>query len=266
VDVDEATRLATELIDAVNARDVDRALALMHPDAVLTPLVVQTGVVGEPYRGTAKIREYFDSFSQYWGDADMRLLGVHVVDDVVVSFCDTGVPGGDERLAITYVGRLDGDRLRELVSFADLARAGEALHAQRTLDLVRPLDVVLPATAASVPVARHALGAMMEAIGASEALQAQAALAVSEAATNAVIHAYRETADEGTLHLHAVLDGTTLSVSVEDEGCGLKPRPDSPGLGLGISLMTHQASEVAFVVPPQRPAGTEVRLLFDLAA
>jgi anti-sigma regulatory factor (Ser/Thr protein kinase)/ketosteroid isomerase-like protein len=266
VDVEEATRLASELIEAVNARDVDRALALMHPDAVLTPLVVQTGIVGEPYRGIDEIRGYFESFSKFWGDADMRVLGVHVVDDVIVSFCDTALPGSDDRLAVTYVGRLEGDRLRELASFADLARAGEALHSQRAPGVVRPLDVVLPATAASVPVARHAVGALLEAIGADETLQAQAALAVSEAATNAVLHAYRETSEEGIVHLHAVLDGTTLRVSVEDEGCGLKPRPDSPGLGLGISLMSHQASEVAFVVPPQRPAGTEVRLLFELAA
>jgi stage II sporulation protein AB (anti-sigma F factor) len=265
MEVGEAERLATELIEAVNARDVDRALALLHPDAVLTPLVVQTGIVPEPYRGTDEIRGYFESFTRFWGDADMHMLGVHVVDDVVVAFCDTGLPGGEDRLAVTYVGRLDGDRLRELASFADLTRAAELLTGQGTAD-VRPLDVVLPATPASVPVARHALLAMLEAIGASEELQAQAALAVSEAATNAVVHAYRETSDEGTVHLHAVLDGSMLSVTVEDEGCGLKPRPDSPGLGLGISLMSHQASEVAFIVPPQREAGTEVRLRFDLAA
>jgi serine/threonine-protein kinase RsbW len=265
VDVEEATRLATELIEAVNTRDPDRALAVMHPDAVLTPLVVQTGLVADPYRGLEQIRNYFESFSQFWGDADMRLLQVHLVGDVVVAFCDTGLPKSGDRLAVTYVGCVDGDRLRELASFADLSRAAEALRGSSS-GVVRPLDVVLPATPASVPVARHALAALLEAIGASETLRAQAELAISEAATNAVLHAYRETSEEGTVHVRAAVAGEMLTVTVEDEGCGLKPRPDSPGLGLGISLMSHQASEVAFVVPPQRPAGTEVRMLFDLAA
>src|SRR6185436_5749865 len=53
-------------------------------------------------------------------------------------------------------------------------------------------------------------------------------LAVSEAATNAVVHAYRES--EGHLHVRAHVEGMELIVVVVDTGSGITPRPDSPGL------------------------------------
>jgi len=53
-------------------------------------------------------------------------------------------------------------------------------------------------------------------------------------------------------------------VRISDDGCGLLPRSDSPGLGLGIALMSRHSAELAFVGPPERAAGTEVRMRFGL--
>ena len=84
-------------------------------------------------------------------------------------------------------------------------------------------------------------------------------LAVSEAATNAVVHGYREGA--GPLHVRAYVDRTELIVVVSDTGSGLAPRADSPGLGLGMPLMASVTTRFSIVSQGQ---GTEVHMAFAL--
>jgi serine/threonine-protein kinase RsbW len=86
-------------------------------------------------------------------------------------------------------------------------------------------------------------------------------LAVSEAATNAVVHAYREAA--GDLLVRATVAGDELLVVVCDTGIGLGPRPDSPGLGLGMPLIASVTSRFRVV---SDESGTEVHMTFPLAA
>jgi serine/threonine-protein kinase RsbW len=62
-------------------------------------------------------------------------------------------------------------------------------------------------------------------------------LAVSEAATNVVVHAYQDASEPGLIHVEAALTQGELHVSVADTGPGLRARPDSPGLGLGLALI-----------------------------
>jgi serine/threonine-protein kinase RsbW len=85
-------------------------------------------------------------------------------------------------------------------------------------------------------------------------------LAVSEAATNAVIHAYREAT--GDLAVRASVAGAELLVVVRDTGIGLGPRADSPGLGLGMPLIASVTSRFRIV---SGDAGTEVHMTFPLA-
>jgi anti-sigma regulatory factor (Ser/Thr protein kinase) len=69
-------------------------------------------------------------------------------------------------------------------------------------------------------------------------------LAVSEAATNAVLHAYRDR-EPGQIRVHAnLLDDGYLCIVVEDDGFGPLPRPDSPGLGLGLPTIASVADAV----------------------
>lgn len=84
-------------------------------------------------------------------------------------------------------------------------------------------------------------------------------LAVSEAATNAVVHAYRES--EGHLHVRAHVEGMELIVVVVDTGVGLSPRADSPGLGLGMPLMASVTTRFQVV---SQGKGTEVQMAFAL--
>jgi len=86
-------------------------------------------------------------------------------------------------------------------------------------------------------------------------------LAVSEAVTNAVIHAYRDNDSEGDLSVRAGVESGELVVVVADRGVGLAPRRDSPGLGLGMPLMASVTSRFRVV---SRGAGTEVHMAFPL--
>ena len=89
-------------------------------------------------------------------------------------------------------------------------------------------------------------------------------LAVGEALTNIVMHAYvgREA---GTMSVQAWLESDrNLCVEVLDDGHGLIPRADSPGLGLGMGLMAQMADDLRISNREER-AGTSVYLRFSLS-
>ena len=108
--------------------------------------------------------------------------------------------------------------------------------------------------------ARRAVSAYAASIGVPDEIGRDIALAVSEAATNAVIHAFvgRE---PGLLRLVAEPGDGTLTVSVVDNGSGLVPRSDSPGLGLGLPTI-GQLTESFDIRDGHDGSGTEVRMVF----
>jgi serine/threonine-protein kinase RsbW len=88
------------------------------------------------------------------------------------------------------------------------------------------------------------------------------ALAVSEAATNVVMHAYRDRADPGTFTLDLDVEARSLLIDVRDDGLGMAPRDDSPGLGLGLPIIAHVTDAHAFV--PTEGGGAWLSMRFDL--
>ncbi len=88
-------------------------------------------------------------------------------------------------------------------------------HVARAPDAgsIRAVRLTLPAIVESVPTARRAVVEAARAAGASERALADVALAVSEACTNVVEHAYREQETPGTLSLSAELHGSGASRS-----------------------------------------------------
>jgi serine/threonine-protein kinase RsbW/stage II sporulation protein AB (anti-sigma F factor) len=127
------------------------------------------------------------------------------------------------------------------------------------------LDVRYPALPSQVPSIRHAVGEIARGLGADDDVLLQINLAVSEAATNAILHAYRDRAAEHAGDVRVVVrrDGrASLVVHVYDSGIGLTPRPDSPGLGLGLCLMAHETERFEICKSPA--GGTEVVLHFRL--
>jgi serine/threonine-protein kinase RsbW len=85
---------------------------------------------------------------------------------------------------------------------------------------------------------------------------------VTEAITNAVVHAYRHHDRPGRVDMEAEVDGDSLWVRVRDQGRGLEPRLDSPGLGLGLPLIA-QLSASSEIVSPEH-GGTEIIMRFDV--
>ena len=86
--------------------------------------------------------------------------------------------------------------------------------------------------------------------GATPAALAAIELAVSEAMTNAVQHAYVEAGSPGPVTVTVEQEEACVLVSVQDEGGGMRPRPDSPGLGLGLPLVARLASSFELESPP----------------
>ena len=112
---------------------------------------------------------------------------------------------------------------------------------------------------------RHWLIDRAREAGAAPPALAAISLAATEAAANAVVHAFNDRASPGNIVVSAELVGhECLRVVIADDGTGLRPRPDSPGLGLGLPVINHLTDEVE--VMTRSAGGTEVRMHFGLAA
>jgi anti-sigma regulatory factor (Ser/Thr protein kinase) len=122
------------------------------------------------------------------------------------------------------------------------------------------LELRLPARAENVAVVRHAFGGFAEALSVDEQTLADIKLAVTEACTNVVIHAYDK--EEGDLEVDASIDDRLLTVVIRDSGRGISPRPDSPGLGLGLPLIATLAETLE--LGKDDGDHTEVRMTFRL--
>src|SRR3954469_19528933 len=72
---------------------------------------------------------------------------------------------------------------------------------------------------------------------------------VSEAVTNAVVHAYRDGREPGDIVVTADLQADELVVTVTDHGIGFLPRNDSPGLGLGIPTIAGLSASMSLSTP-----------------
>jgi anti-sigma regulatory factor (Ser/Thr protein kinase) len=124
------------------------------------------------------------------------------------------------------------------------------------------VELTLPARAENVAIVRHAIGALGEAIEIDAQTLSDIRLAVTEACTNVVVHAYPD-GHEGPLEVLATLGGERLTVVVRDEGKGIAARTDSPGLGLGLPLIASLAEAVQLGHGEDRQ--TEVCMTFSLS-
>ena len=105
------------------------------------------------------------------------------------------------------------------------------------------LERTFPAVPDSVPDARRLAIAWASELGAEPDQLGDIALAVSEACTNAVIHAYVGR-QPGSFRVR-VERGDGVRVLVTDWGHGMRPRHDSPGLGLGLPVIARVTTSLA---------------------
>jgi serine/threonine-protein kinase RsbW/stage II sporulation protein AB (anti-sigma F factor) len=125
------------------------------------------------------------------------------------------------------------------------------------------LHRALPAIPSSVTALRHEVADFVTAAGVAEAVVTGVKLAVSEAVTNAVVHAYVDADEPGEVRVHACVGEDEVSITVSDDGCGMVPRLDSPGLGVGLPFIAHTADTLD--IDHNDAGGTEVRMSFRIA-
>ena len=121
----------------------------------------------------------------------------------------------------------------------------------------------LPARPEGVGVVRQALVGVADGLALDGAVLSDAKMAVTEACTNAVIHAYEDTS--GRLGIEMYVDDAQLTVVVRDTGIGISPSDgddqESEGaLGLGLPLIAALSDD--FEVRGAPGSGTEVRMSF----
>jgi anti-sigma regulatory factor (Ser/Thr protein kinase) len=126
-----------------------------------------------------------------------------------------------------------------------------------------PVRLALPAHARNIAVVRRALEAIAEALAFPQRLIEDMRLAVTEACTNVVRHAYggREAADADAMRVDLLPRVGGMLVVVEDHGRGLRPSPDSGGPGLGLPLIAALTAQLE-VSHGARHRGSRVAMWF----
>jgi serine/threonine-protein kinase RsbW len=122
------------------------------------------------------------------------------------------------------------------------------------------LEMSYPAVPSSVAGARTRVAEVAQARGASQGRVDAVRLAVSEAVTNVVAHAYP--GGGGEVHVTATVLLGQLLVVVADDGAGIGRDSDAPGLGLGLPLIAAYSDRCALATPAR--GGVQVEMRFDL--
>jgi serine phosphatase RsbU (regulator of sigma subunit)/anti-sigma regulatory factor (Ser/Thr protein kinase) len=160
-----------------------------------------------------------------------------------------GLDAGLRRLREVAVGRGSASDLVERVLAGMGARGGGSDDV--AIVAVRRLGARMCHTFAAEPgavaAARREVASFAAAHGAGPGLLRDLALAVSEACTNVVVHAYRDragtTLTPGPMHVAAEHRDALIEVTIADEGGGVRPREDSPGVGLGLQLIARTTAD-----------------------
>lgn len=119
-----------------------------------------------------------------------------------------------------------------------------------------------PAVPMTVGQARAAVAQFMASDDVASVTLANVRLCVSEAVTNAIVHA---SADGRFDMVHVSVESVqdSLVITVTDNGDGFRPATGSSGLGLGLPLIAALAD--AMTVSTREQGGTEISMTFDLA-
>ena len=121
------------------------------------------------------------------------------------------------------------------------------------------LKLSLPARSENLARIRRAVSDFAESLGVEGDLVADVRLAVNEACTNVIRHAYM--LGDGDVKVEARPVGDSLVVVVHDRGRGLAHASENPGSGYGLRVAGALATSMEV---RRRETGTEVQLAFPL--
>jgi serine/threonine-protein kinase RsbW len=121
------------------------------------------------------------------------------------------------------------------------------------------VTLTLPARPENVAVVRHVLGAFAHALGLSDELIEDLRLAITEACTNVVRHAYAGD-PPGAVEISIQPQEERVHVTVADRGRGIGMSADTSGPGLGLPLIAAVADTVD--LQPMPGGGSRVSMTF----
>jgi serine/threonine-protein kinase RsbW len=121
------------------------------------------------------------------------------------------------------------------------------------------VKLTLPARPENVAVIRHVLGAFAEALRLPDSLVEDLRLAVTEACTNVVRHAYAP-GSPGPVEIWLRPDDDAVKVVIADRGRGIGTSADAAGPGLGLPLIAAIADTVE--LQPVPGGGCRVAMTF----
>lgn len=257
-----------KLLTAFGAGDHDAALGLVDQAIELVPLVVRAGLVPEPYRGVDGVRAYLEDPRVARVERSFVVTRLRATRETVVAFGDLVDEEEHTRTPALWIWRLREGLVTHgtLVSDASALRATDGRFARGAQDGAAraSLWLELPAAPECIAEARHAVRVWAEDLTPTEDERDAITLAVSEAATNVVRHAYPGNGTHATFRIRADVEEGRVRLTLEDDGIGLGAISTDPGLGIGIPLLGRLATGVTLVSPPERPVGCEVRMWFAL--
>src|SRR5690349_2829215 len=117
----------------------------------------------------------------------------------------------------------------------------------------------LPAAPGSVGEIRGGVREVARGHGAPDTLLIDLALAVTEAVTNSVVHGFIDR-EPGLVRTLIQAAANELVVTVTDNGRGMQPRADSPGLGLGLPTIASLTTAMDMHAAPG--GGTVITMTF----
>jgi serine/threonine-protein kinase RsbW len=121
----------------------------------------------------------------------------------------------------------------------------------------------LPARPENVAVVRQVLGAFAEALQLPDELVEDIRLAITEACTNVVRHAYHD-GEDGPIDVVIRPGDDRLDLVVSDRGRGIGPSPDVTGPGLGLPLIAALTDSLEIQRGSRR--GSRLAMSFDCSA
>ena len=144
----------------------------------------------------------------------------------------------------------------------------------KTKDVKNTMKLALPSLSVNESMARAAVAAFCAQLDPATTDLADLKCAVSEAVTNAIVHAYRDTVGIIYITVKLINDGT-VRIDIRDRGCGIadikKAREplfttdaESERSGLGFTVMESFCDKIRVRSTPQK--GTTVTLIKKIGA
>jgi ketosteroid isomerase-like protein len=120
----------TLLFEAFNRRELEDALALLHPEIVFQPMTAEVTRAGQPYRGHEGIRRYMADVESQWDELAVCPTQIRVAGDAVVAMglvSGRGRAGSFADAPTTWMFRLRDDLVVQARIFSEPRHVHEAL-------------------------------------------------------------------------------------------------------------------------------------------